>query len=129
MTDGARKPNPVQYVLYSYGKTLPASMHDWVANDLAGRGAALRTVIRFAIPCVLLLVPFWFIDTTLYVRASMTLPIFIPFVYFSIALNKIYRAARLRHHGLDPDLVDQLAREREADLHNDYINKYGPRDN
>lgn len=129
MNDGRSKPNPLQYVLYSYGrKVLPPSMHEWVANDLAGPRAALRTVVRFAIPCFLILVPFWFIDTTFLVKASMTFPIFIPFVYFAIALNKIYRRGRLRHHGLDPDLVDVAAREKEADLHAAYIEKHGPRD-
>ncbi|GAB3133923.1 DUF5313 domain-containing protein [Tsukamurella serpentis] len=116
-------------MLYSYGRrVLPPSMNEWVAQDLAGPRAGLRTVVRFAIPCLLMLLPFWFVDTSILVRANMTVPIFIPFVYFSIALNKIYRRARLRHHGLDPDLVDQIAREREADLHAEYIAKHGPRD-
>lgn len=129
MTDDRRKPTPWQYLLYSYGKkVLPPSMNNWVARDLAGPGAAWRTVVRFAVPCFLILVPFWFIPTTFLVKASMTFPIFIPFVYFAIALNKIYRRARLRHHGLDPDLLDVIAREREADLHADYIAKFGPRD-
>ncbi|MCS3779503.1 DUF5313 domain-containing protein [Tsukamurella ocularis] len=129
MNDGPSKPNPMQYVLYSYGRSvLPPSMHEWVANDLAGPRAALRTVVRFAIPCLLILIPFWFIDTSVLNRATMTLPIFIPFVYFSIALNKIYRRGRLRHHGLDPELVDVIAREKEADLHAAYIAKHGPRD-
>lgn len=129
MSNGPSKPSPLQYVTYSYGRSvLPPSMREWVANDLAGPRAALRTVVRFAIPCLLILVPFWFIDTSVLNRMTMTLPIFIPFVYFSIALNKIYRRARLRHHGLDPELVDAIAREKEADLHADYVKKYGPRD-
>lgn len=129
MSDGPSKPNPLQYVLYSYGlKVLPPSMHAWVANDLAGPRAALRMVVRFAIPCIIILIPFWFFPTSALNRATMTLPILIPFVYFSIALNKIYRRGRLRHHGLDPEIIDDAARAKEADLHRDYIAKYGPRD-
>lgn len=129
MSNGRSKPNPVQYVLYSYGKkVLPPSMHEWVANDLVGPRAALRTVVRFAIPCILILIPFWFFPTTILVKATMTLPIFIPFVYFSIVLNKIYRRGRLRHHGLDPDMIDNAQRLKEAELHRDYLEKYGPRD-
>lgn len=129
MHEGPTKPNFFQLVAYSYGrKVLPPSMHEWVANDLAGPRAAWRTVVRFAIPCFIILVPFWFFPTSVLNKMTMTLPIFIPFVYFAIALNKIYRRARLRHHGLDPELVDKIAREREADLHADYIAKYGPRD-
>ncbi|MDF0530433.1 DUF5313 domain-containing protein [Tsukamurella sp. 8F] len=133
MSDAQRrtKPNPLQYVAYSYGYTLPPEMNDWVRNDLAGRGAALRTVVRASIPCVLMLVPFLFIPTTLYVHMSMTLPILIPFVYFAIALNKIYRRSRLKRHGLDPDLVDERARIRDAAMHAEYAAKHGrplPRD-
>jgi hypothetical protein len=30
-------------------------------------------------------------------------------------------------HGLDPDLVDELARKRDAHIHQTYIERYGPR--
>ena len=123
----ASRPNVGQYIAYSYGKVLPASMRDWVRNDLAGKGATARTMIRAAIPALLVLAPFWLIPTTLYVHASMTLPIFIPFVLFSHALNKVWRRHRLAQHGLDPNLVDALARKRDAHIHQAYIERYGPR--
>ena len=113
MTSPAR-PTPWQYLTYCYGRTLPPTMHDWVRNDLAGPGAARRTVVRFSIPCALMLVPFLFIHASIDVLISMTLPIFIPFVYFSIALNKVYRRARLTRHHLDPELVDAARNIREA---------------
>jgi len=75
---GSRRPNVLQYVAYCYGRVLPASMQDWVRNDLGGKGATVRTLIRWAIPCVLVLAPFWLIPTTLVVHLSMTLPIFAP---------------------------------------------------
>ncbi len=34
------KPGPLQYIGYCYGKRLPDSMREWVANDLAGPGAS-----------------------------------------------------------------------------------------
>ena len=77
---GRRRPNALQYIAYSYGRVLPDSMRDWVRNDLAGKAATARTMIRVIIPALLVLAPFWLIPTTLYVHASMTLPIFIPFV-------------------------------------------------
>jgi len=124
---GRRQPNALQYIAYCYGRVLPASMKDWVRNDLAGKGATARTMIRVIIPAVLVLAPFWLIPTTLYLHASMTLPILIPFVYFSHALNKVWRRHRLRQHGLDPNLVDELSREKNAHIHQAYIEKYGPR--
>jgi hypothetical protein len=128
MTDQARStPNLWQYIRYSYGTQLPDSMRDWVRNDLAGKGATRRMMVRVFIPAVLILTPFWFVPTTLYVHLSMTVPILIPFVYFSHALNKVWRRHMLRVHGLNPDLVDELSRKKNAHVHQAYIDKYGPR--
>jgi hypothetical protein len=121
------RPNALEYVGYSYGRRLPSSMRAWVANDLAGPGATVRMMVRVFIPALLILAPFWLIPTTLYVHLSMTLPILIPFVFFSHALNKVWRRHMLRVHGLDPGLVDARARERNAHVHQAYIDKYGPR--
>jgi hypothetical protein len=121
------KPNLLQYIGYCYGRRLPDSMRNWVSNDLAGNGATIRTMVRAAIPALLVLSPFWFIPMSLYLHLSTTLPIFIPFVLFSHALNKVWRRHRLRQHGLDPNLVDELSREKNAHIHQAYIEKYGPR--
>lgn len=120
-------PGPWQYVAYCYGRILPDSMREWVRNDLAGKGATRRTIFRVIIPALCVLAPFWLIPTTLYLHASMTLPIFIPFVYFAHALNKVWRRHRLAQHGLDPNLVDALARQRDAHIHRGYAERYGPR--
>lgn len=76
MSDNAirPRPNPWQYIRYCYGARLPDSMRDWVRNDLAGKGAAIRMMIRVAVPAVLVLAPFWLIPTSLDVHLSMTLP-------------------------------------------------------
>jgi len=121
------KPNALQFVRYCAGARLPDSMRDWVRNDLAGKGATRRMMVRVAVPAVLVLAPFWFIPTTLDVHLGMTLPILIPFVYFSHALNKVWRRHMLQVHGLDPDLVDERARKRDAHIHQAYIERYGPR--
>ncbi|ORW04255.1 DUF5313 domain-containing protein [Mycobacterium kyorinense] len=121
------RPGVIQYIRYCYGHRLPDSMRDWVRNDLAGKGATARMMIRVAVPAVLVLAPFWLIPTTLDVHLGMTLPILIPFVYFSHALNKVWRRHMLRMHNLDPDLVDERRRERDADMHRRYAERYGPR--
>jgi len=122
-----RRPNVLQYIAYCYGRVLPDSMKDWVRNDLGGKGATTRTMIRWAIPCILVLGPFWLIPTTLVVHVSMTLPIFAPYVMFSHALDKPWRRHRLRQHGLNPDLADEYKRTRDAHIHRAYIKRYGPR--
>jgi Family of unknown function (DUF5313) len=121
------KPNLLQYIGYSYGMRLPDSMRGWVREDLAGKGATIRMMIRVFIPAFLILAPFWFIPTTLDVHLSMTLPILIPFVFFSHALNKVWRRHMLAKHGLDPGLADELSRKKNAHIHEAYIERYGPR--
>jgi hypothetical protein len=98
-----------------------------VENDLTGPGATRRMMLRVLVPALLILAPFWLVPTTLYVHLSMTVPILIPFVYFSHALNKVWRRHMLRVHGLSPALVDAQARIRDAHIHQAYIDKYGPR--
>jgi hypothetical protein len=127
MSNLRTKPGPWQFVRYCAGARLPDSMREWVRDDLAGKGATRRMMTRVAVPAVLVLAPFWLIPTTLDVHLGMTLPILIPFVYFSHALNKVWRRHMLAVHGLDPDLVDERARERDAHIHRAYIERYGPR--
>jgi hypothetical protein len=121
------KPNLLQYIGYSYGMRLPDSMRDWVREDLAGKGATIRMMVRVFIPAFLIVAPFWLIPTTLDVHLSMTLPILIPFVFFSHALNKVWRRHMLAKHGLDPALADELSRKKNAHIHKAYIERYGPR--
>jgi hypothetical protein len=102
-------------------------MLDWVRNDLTGPGATRRVMVRVLVPAVLILIPFWFVPTDFVTRASMTIPILIPFIYFSHALNKIWRKHMLRVHGLDPHLIDKIQREKDADKHRSYIERFGPR--
>src|SRR6202042_509455 len=56
--DARTKPNAFEYVTYCYGRRLPASMKQWVADDLAGRGATIRLMVRMVIPAILILAPF-----------------------------------------------------------------------
>lgn len=123
----ATRPNLWQHIAYSYGRRLPDAMREWVANDLAGHGAVRRTVIRAAIPPLLILAPFWLLPATPYVHLEMTAPIFIWAVLIAFALNKVWRRHRLVQHGLDPNLVDVIKRRRDAHLHEDYARRFGPR--
>lgn len=121
------RPTPLQYIAYSYGRRLPDSMRDWVARDMSGPGAVRRHMIRMAIPPLLVLAPFWLLPASLYVHLEMTAPIFIWALLMGMALNKIWRRHRLAQHGLDPNLVDALKREKDAHIHEDYARRYGPR--
>ncbi|MEO3758247.1 DUF5313 domain-containing protein [Mycobacterium sp. B14F4] len=121
------RPNLIQYLAYSYGRRLPDSMREWVANDLAGPGAVRRHMIRMAIPPFIVLAPFWLLPASLYVHLEMTAPIYIWAILMALALNKIWRRHRLAQHNLDPNLVDVIKREKDAQMHEDYIRRFGPR--
>jgi len=123
----AARPTPWQYVTYAYGRRLPATMRNWVAEDLAGEGAVRRHMIRMAIPPLLVLAPLWLLPASLYVHLEMTAPIYIWAVLMSLALNKVWRRHRLAQHDLDPTLVDAIRRRKDARLHDDYAARFGPR--
>jgi len=127
MSKNGSRPNVLQYVAYCYGLILPASMQDWVRNDLAGKGARRRTIVRVTIPALVIVAPLWLIPTTPYMHLAMTALLLVPFLYFAYALDKIWRAHRLRQHGLDGDLVEELARQRDAHIHQEYRKRYGHR--
>jgi hypothetical protein len=83
--------------------------------------------MRAVVPTTLILIPFWFLPTDFLTHVSMTFPIWFMAILFSHALNKVWRKHMLRMHGLDPALADELTRARDAHIHRDYIERYGPR--
>ena len=123
----ADRPNFFQYIAYCYGRRLPDSMKDWVANDLAGKGAVRRHIFRCAIPPLFILAPFWLLPASLYVHMEMTVPIYVWVLIMAHALNKVWRRHRLVQHELDPGLVDVLKRQKDAWIHEDYARRFGPR--
>ena len=121
------RPTVIQYLRYCYGRPLPPALRDWVRNDLAGPGATVRMMMRAIVPTAMILAPFWLLPTTFDVHLTMTLPIFLMLILFAHALNKVWRRHMLRMHSLDPTLVDEIARHRDAHLHRAYVERYGPR--
>ncbi|MBB5917515.1 hypothetical protein BJY24_006427 [Nocardia transvalensis] len=105
-------PNPIQRLRYIYGATLPPSMRDWVLEDLTGAGAARRYLLRFLVPVLLVLCVFLLIPGPLWMGLSMMALLFIPMIYFTVALMYVYRRARLVKHDLDPGLADIRERQR-----------------
>jgi hypothetical protein len=63
-----RRPGPIRWLLYAYGRGLPAEYREWVLHDLTTRTWAVRQLLRslvqaltLAIPVALLLpvAPWW----------------------------------------------------------------------
>ena len=82
-------------------------------------------MVRSAIPPLLLLAPFWLLPASLYEHLEMTAPIYIWALLMSLALNKVWRRYRLAQHNLDPNLVDEINREKNAQNHEAYIRGTG----
>ena len=61
------------------------------------------------------------------VRLSTTVPILIPVIYFSHALNKIWRRNMLVKHGIDPKCLEDALRKKNAHIHAAYEERYGRR--
>lgn len=127
MTATDTTPNLWQRLTYIYGRRLPNSMQRWVAEDLAGHGAVRRHMIRYAIPPLFVLAPFWLTPVNLYMHMEMTVPIYTWALLISLALNKPWRRHRLAQHGLDPNLVDVIKRRKQAQMHEDYARRFGAR--
>ena len=125
MSANLTRPKRFHYAAYCYGKVLPAQYRDWVRHDLAGNGARTRNLVRVMIPAALIVAPLWLIPASVGMHLAMSLLLLLPFVYFTHALDKIWRAHRLRQHGLDPALVDERARRRDAHRDEDYRRRYG----
>jgi hypothetical protein len=106
------KPDPIQRLRYICGGTLPPSMRDWVLADLTGPGAARRYLLRILVPILVLLCLFLLIPGPLWIGLSMMALLYLPLIYFTVALMYVYRRHRLSKHGLDPDLADRGRRQR-----------------
>ncbi|EGD53921.1 DUF5313 family protein [Gordonia neofelifaecis] len=95
------RPNPVQWVVYAYGGTLPADKREWVRNDLTGRTATLRHLFRAQFCFTpLYLVMFFAFDGEVWIRGLMVLLAVLLALIFSAAYMDQNRVLRLRKHDL-----------------------------
>ncbi|MCF8609927.1 DUF5313 domain-containing protein [Gordonia sp. HY285] len=118
------RPGPLQKIGYLLGRPLPASMRDWVREDLTGPGHVRRYLVRGLIPVIPLLVAFAFIPGELWIRGGMMLLIIIPFLYFQIALIRVYRRHLLINNGLDASLVDAVKFKRADEVAEEYRSRF-----
>jgi hypothetical protein len=114
-----RRPNPVHWIWYALGGTLPERNREWVLHDTTTRTWALRHVLRsfvqLAIPIglVLLIVPgpFW-------IRGMAALGGVLLALFFSLAYMTETTENRVKRAGYPAGTAqagrDQLGREREV---------------
>ncbi|MFI5719291.1 DUF5313 family protein [Nocardia sp. NPDC051750] len=114
-----------QRVRYIAGATLPPSMHQWVIDDLTGPGAAPRYRLRILLPIIAPLCMFLLIPGPPWMGPAMMALLYLPLIYFTIALMYVYRRHRLAVHGLDPALADARERRKHAAERDAYERRHG----
>lgn len=111
----SERPNPIQWIGYVYGATLPESKREWVRNDLTGRMATLRHLIRTQVSFVPLYLALYFaFDGEVWIRLLMVLLAVLLALIFSAAYMDQNRVVRLRKHGLGYSPLTQR-QQAEAD--------------
>ncbi|WP_028478483.1 DUF5313 family protein [Nocardia sp. CNY236] len=116
MTRDKRRPNPVQWIGYAFGRRLPDSMRDWVRNDLTGRYAVARHVVRGLVPLSPLFVVAILIPGEVWLRAATTCLAVLLATFYTVAFMPMNRAHRLTKHGLPADLENpRKVRQRELE--------------
>ncbi|WP_405487528.1 DUF5313 family protein [Nocardia sp. NBC_00511] len=118
-------PTPLQRIGYICGRTLPPSMTAWVLDDLIGPGATRRYLLRMLIPIIPVLCLFLLIPGPLWMGLAMMALLYLPLIYFTVALTYVFRRNRLIKHGLDPVLADADRRAREAGERSAYEQRHG----
>ncbi|BAD54948.1 hypothetical protein NFA_1060 [Nocardia farcinica IFM 10152] len=122
---GRTCPSPAQRLAYIGGATLPPSMSEWVLADLTGPGATRRYLTRILLPIIPVLSLLLLLPGPLWMGLAMMALLYLPLIYFTIALMYVYRRHRLLQHGLDPALADADVRARGAAERLAYERKHG----
>ncbi|MFF0526745.1 DUF5313 family protein [Nocardia amikacinitolerans] len=124
MTVGAT-PTICQRIRYICGGTLPPQMSEWVIDDITGAGATRRYLLRILVPIIPPLCLFLLMPGPLWMGLAMMALLYLPLIYFTVALMYVYRRARLTKHGLDPALADHRERQRAAAAREAYERRHG----
>ncbi|MBF6214118.1 DUF5313 family protein [Nocardia puris] len=111
-----RRPNPIEWIGYVFGRRLPDSLRDWVRNDLTGKHAFARHIVRGLLPFTPLFAIFLLFPGELWLRASMVLLAVLLALFYIVAYMPMNRAHRLTAHGFPADLEnEEKARRRAAE--------------
>ncbi|MFD3509926.1 DUF5313 family protein [Nocardia sp. NPDC058666] len=118
-------PNFPERLGYICGRTLPPSMRDWVLRDLTGPGATRRYLLRILVPLLPVMALFLLVPGPAWMGLSMAALLYLPLIYFTIALTYVFRRNRLLRHDLDPELADAGARAKEQVQRTAYEQRHG----
>lgn len=109
-----KHPNPIQWLGYACGATLPDSLQEWVRNDLTGKWAGPRHLVRGLVPMLPVFGLFLLFPGELWLRAAMILLALLLAMFYILAYMPMNRAHRLTKHGLPADLENPARMSRRA---------------
>ncbi|MFC9997090.1 DUF5313 family protein [Nocardia sp. NPDC127526] len=109
-----KRPNPIQWIGYSCGMRLPDSLQEWVRNDLTGRFAFPRHLVRGLVPLTPIFAAFLLFPGELWLRGAMILLAVLLALFYIVAYMPMNRAHRLAKHGLPADLENPARATRRA---------------
>jgi len=118
------RPTPLQYVLYAFGRALPADLRDWVRNDLVGDHAVARHLFRAMVPFLPLFVAGLLVPGPLALRAASVLLAVILGLIYAFAFMDMNRGRRLVQHGWPADLENPRKASHRADTRISYERLY-----
>ena len=113
------RPTPWQWVGYAFGRTLPSTMTDWVANDLTGDHAVVRHLIRGQVPFLPIYAVFMFFPGELWLRGAMVLLAVLLSLFFTASYMEENRQRRLVRHEQkldDPDVRRRATRGHRPEI-------------
>lgn len=122
------RPNPFQWIAYTYGAKLPDAQRDWVANDLMGTMATPRHLFRTQMSFLpIYLVLFFAFPGAIWIRALMVLLAALLALIFSTSYMNQNRVRRLQKHGLGNSPMTYRQQAEARDIKAQYEQIYGTR--
>ena len=114
-----RRPNPVQWIRYAYGGTLPAEYREWVLHDATCRTwmprAFVRSLVQVSPLAAALLVGLGVLGGSWPLALGATLLGILVVVRITLSLAEQSVEGRLVRHGFPPGHAAAVRRQADAD--------------
>ena len=123
-----RRPGPVRWVLYAFGRGLPAEYREWVLHDITSRTWALRHALRAAVqlaPVAVLL--YLLIPGSPLVRAGAVLGGLLMGFFYSLAYMAETAESRAIKAGYPRGMAREIRDRRDAAAHEEQKRRYEER--
>ena len=95
-----QRPNPLQWLRYTFGGRLPPRLNAWVRHDLTDADWRLRELLRVCVQITAPVVAIMFLPGPLEIRALTAALVVCGALFVSAAYGEELRDRRLRQHGL-----------------------------